>query len=235
MNNSPNDILYQYLRFATDVNRNLSNMIHLTNNLRYNTFQLINYQTNSHLLSNDIFFPSPLSSSPPLRPPPTIPRERRRRRSTRLVPRTPGVPFQNSVRTQIFPFLTQNQITTATEGFIYQDLSTNQLMCPITQQNFIPTDHVLRIRHCNHIFADEALRQWFRSSYECPVCRFDIRQSNPLSDASLASIMRDISRDIRSNVSTQTRDILDPSSNITDISNNPQGFEYSFSVGGFFT
>ena len=41
MNPSENHIS-QYLRFATDINRNLSNIIHLTNNLRYNTFQVFN-------------------------------------------------------------------------------------------------------------------------------------------------------------------------------------------------
>ena len=118
---------------------------------------------------------------------------------------------------------TPNEINQATESLIYSDISSNHQMCPISQQNFEPTDRVLRIRHCGHIFTEQTLRQWFRTSYECPVCRFDIRQRTA---SNIDSILRSIA--------TQTIAERDISSNVIDPSNN-NNFAYSFAVGGFFT
>ena len=47
--------IQSFLRLANDINRNLSQMIHLSNNLRYNTYHLLNRDTT--ILANDIFFP----------------------------------------------------------------------------------------------------------------------------------------------------------------------------------
>ena len=47
--------IQQFMQLATDINRNLSQIIHLSNNLRYNTYHLLNHNTS--ILANDIFFP----------------------------------------------------------------------------------------------------------------------------------------------------------------------------------
>ena len=225
MNPSEN-LISQYLRFTTDINRNLSNIIHLTNNLRYNTFQLFNNYTNSRQLTNDIFFPPIIPPPPPLDPPPMgrtrLARFRRPRTNlrNRRSYNTPHDALPN-IFTSSPP--TTNEINQATESSLYSDISSNHQMCPISQQNFVPTDRVLRIRHCGHIFTEQTLRQWFQTSRECPVCRFDIRQRTA---PSIDSILRSIA--------TQTIATRDISSNVIDPSNN-NNFAYSFTVGGFIT
>ena len=52
-------------------------------------------------------------------------------------------------------------------------------MCPIDREDFLPTDYVLQIRHCNHIFREDNLRRHFRTSTRCPLCRFDVRDYAP--------------------------------------------------------
>ena len=215
MNNNE-DILSQYLHFATDVNRNLSNIIHLTNNLRYNTFQLFNNYTNSTQLTNDIFFP-PIPP-PPINAPPSYRRARRRRPlRSRLVPQESGLPPPPRLRAYFNPSPTETQISGATESALYADISTNYMMCPIDQQNFVGEDRILRIRHCEHVFRETALRQWFRTSSECPVCRYDIRYHNTTREV----------------VTPQ----IDSSSNplLVDISNNFPSFAYSLTVNRFMT
>ena len=72
------ELIIRYLETISDINRNMSSIIHLSNNLRYNTFQLFNHQLRQprpHL--NDLFFsPPPPPSSAPSR---TRNRPRRRR------------------------------------------------------------------------------------------------------------------------------------------------------------
>ena len=208
------DILNQYMHFATDINRNLSNIIHLTNNLRYNTFQMLNNYTNNSQLTNDIFF-TPIIPPPPINAPPPSRRIRRRPLRPSLVPQESGPPPRLGVFFNRSP--TENQIARATESALYADISTNYLMCPIDRQNFEREDRILRIRQCRHVFRESAIRQWFRTSFECPICRYDIR--NLIT---------------RREVVTQTS-LLDSSANplLVDISNNIPSFEYSFRVDRF--
>ena len=215
-----------FLRLASDINKNLSQIIHLSNNLRYNTYHLLNRDTT--ILANDIFFPpDSFTVRPPIEPPPTQSRNfsrssnmtRPRRtlsRSRRVFPRSTGVSLPN----EVFHFsggATPDEIGRATEIFVYSDVSTNQLMCPITQQNFQPNDSVLRIRHCGHIFTADRLRLWFRSHNDCPVCRFDIRST------------------ISPSVETMLRDIASQTVDTRDLSNNSTGYEYSVIRGSFFS
>jgi hypothetical protein len=43
--------------------------------------------------------------------------------------------------------------------------------CPITQDVFQPSDHVLMINSCRHIFKKSSLMSWLRRSRTCPCCR----------------------------------------------------------------
>ena len=207
------ELLQSYLRFANDINRNISNMIHLTNNLRYNTSQIFNHRLNTHFMSNDIFFPPipppPLSSVSPSRA-----RRRRRPRLRRTVTRR----YANLPTAPLFPTraqLTETQINNATESFLFADISTNNLICPITRQNFEPTSRILRIRHCKHIFCENSLRQWFQTSSECPVCRYDIRGNNRTISSIINQILQHVPQDISANIFSN------------DISGNAQHIEYS--------
>lgn len=204
---------HSFLQLATDINRNISNMIHLSNNLRYNAFQLLN-SNYSNLLTNDIMFPSSLRPLPPIAPPPSVRPVRRRTTRPRRTFSRPTLPINTGegLPNEVFRFgngATPDEIGRETELFVYRDLSTNQTMCPISQQNFLPEDNILRIRHCGHIFTANRLRQWFRSHSDCPVCRFDIR---PALSPAIESMLREIA--------TQT---FPP----TDTSNNSVNYEYS--------
>lgn len=238
---SRNSDIQSFLRLATDINRNLSQIIHLSNNLRYNSYHLL--RGDSNVLANDIFFPpnnlfsdralteprdgitlSPQASSryrrsrngfslPSTRRTVTRPR-RTFARERRVLPRNTGTYLDN----EVFRFsggATPDEIGRATEATVYADISTNQLMCPITQQNFLPTDNVLRIRHCGHIFTAGRLRQWFRTHHDCPVCRYDIRST------------------VSPAIETMLRDIASQTLNASDISNNSTTYEYSVFTSSF--
>ena len=58
-----------------------------------------------------------------------------------------------------------------------------QTTCPIDRNAFEADDSILQIRHCGHIFREMNLRRHFRRSPRCPLCRYDIRDYAPPSDA----------------------------------------------------
>lgn len=85
--------------------------------------------------------------------------------------------FQNVV---IRP--TNEQIENAVDFIHYpQDLTLEQrtqTVCPISLEHFQENQPVARIRHCGHIFSESALRSWFQQNVRCPLCRYDIRETN---------------------------------------------------------
>jgi gas vesicle protein len=58
------------------------------------------------------------------------------------------------------------------------DLSLNQTICPITQEDFTEDSTILQIIPCSHCFSRSSLMNWFHRSVLCPVCRTDIRNYN---------------------------------------------------------
>jgi hypothetical protein len=71
---------------------------------------------------------------------------------------------------------TENEILNATELIHYNDTTEyNNNTCPITLEEFNHGERICQIKHCGHIFREEALRNWFRRNVRCPVCRYDIR------------------------------------------------------------
>lgn len=68
-----------------------------------------------------------------------------------------------------------------------EDLSFNSIMnplnssCPITLERFTNESRVTQILFCGHCYSSQALRTWFRSNVRCPICRYDIRNYNPMS------------------------------------------------------
>ena len=130
----------------------------------------------------------------------TVPNSRRRVRLNPIVRsslRSPGV-------TTILPSIFSNlggglssrigrsglsdaTIERTTETHVYSDISTNEIMCPITQDLFIPSDLILKIIECGHIFKEIPLRRWFSRNSLCPVCRHDLQSSNVSSRGSVAT------------------------------------------------
>ena len=65
---------------------------------------------------------------------------------------------------------------------IWRDISntTDQTLCPITQEDFQSTDNVARIDYCGHVFHDDALRTYLTEfDHRCPICRYNIRTTYP--------------------------------------------------------
>jgi hypothetical protein len=71
---------------------------------------------------------------------------------------------------------TAQQIQNATTLFNYdpiiQPLTTT--ICPITLEEFITEEQLMRINACGHIFKANALHRWFVRNKKCPSCRHDI-------------------------------------------------------------
>ncbi len=61
-----------------------------------------------------------------------------------------------------------------------RDISGNtQTQCPIDLNDFVEGDSLLKIIGCGHIFREMNLRNHFRYSATCPMCRYDIRDYVP--------------------------------------------------------
>ena len=75
----------------------------------------------------------------------------------------------------------QAQIDNATEEVTFSSIDTPlNSTCPIGHDTFESDDRVLQVIPCGHIFTPDHLRQWFRTSVRCPLCRYDIRNYNPM-------------------------------------------------------
>ena len=72
---------------------------------------------------------------------------------------------------------TRYQINDATSLITFSDISGNstQTRCPIDLIDFSPSDNIMKIDHCGHIFRETNIRMHFRNNTRCPLCRFDIR------------------------------------------------------------
>jgi hypothetical protein len=61
----------------------------------------------------------------------------------------------------------------------------NQSSCAVCQDTI--SSGACRIRQCGHVYHRTCIVNWFSMSVRCPVCRFDIRQADPLIQTSSAS------------------------------------------------
>ena len=79
----------------------------------------------------------------------------------------------------IFP--TDEQISIACEDISFNTIS-NPInnSCPINLERFTINSTVTQILYCGHCYDPTALRRWFRSNVRCPICRYDIRDYNPM-------------------------------------------------------
>jgi len=78
--------------------------------------------------------------------------------------------------------------------------TTDQVICPITQENFSPTDIVMRINHCGHLFMRDALTTYFTEfDHRCPICRYSIRRNIPSPIPSTTATQTTNNNDISNN------------------------------------
>jgi hypothetical protein len=62
-------------------------------------------------------------------------------------------------------------ITYATFENINNPLNTT---CSITREEFLPTDEIIMINSCRHLFKKNALISWFNRNRTCPCCRISL-------------------------------------------------------------
>ena len=97
----------------------------------------------------------------------------------------------------------RHQIAQSTSILTYSDISGENIQerCPIDLIDFSANDSVIRIIHCGHIFREMNIRQHFRNSPRCPICRFDIRDhydllntpfnANSITNTTISSTIQD--------------------------------------------
>lgn len=99
---------------------------------------------------------------------------------------------------------TMRQFFENCEVFLYsQDISYNQIRCPIAMTDFSNNDICVRLP-CNHIFKIQPILQWFTRSRSCPLCRRRINANNNNDNENNTNNTIDLSTE---NASVQTRDI----------------------------
>lgn len=143
-----------------------------------------------------------------------------------------------------------SNITNLTYGEIAE--TTNQTICPFTQENFVNDDEISRINPCGHIFTRTHLNRYLTNfDYRCPVCRRNLRRENDVENPSPINNLLDLSSNLTILPTTengsQTRNIINNAvesvtnalmSNITnqinrDPSRNSFVAEYSFLLPQF--
>lgn len=74
----------------------------------------------------------------------------------------------------------QAQITASLENH-----PTTTSNCAICQEQI--ENGACRIRQCGHVYHRSCISNWFSMSVRCPVCRYDIREGDPVAQTSPAS------------------------------------------------
>lgn len=133
------------------------------------------------------------------------------------------------------------QVRRATRTLLFRDISNNtQTICPIDRDNLRPDDTVLQIIQCGHFFRDTCLRRHFRGNAKCPLCRYDIRDYNPLvrnisnrresspfASRPTINTSQQTSHELQSLLGEVIDNMIGP-----DVSGNVVQVEYSVSVNG---
>ena len=121
---------------------------------------------------------------------------------------------------------TQDQIRNATSVLPFNEIiDPVNSICPVTQEQFQPTDLVMHIRHCRHNFNVNTLQRWFTLGCRCPLCRYDIREyTNNNSNADIDTSGNNLSDVFDNNNAIQEPEPeieteTDPSSNLMTFSN----------------
>lgn len=86
--------------------------------------------------------------------------------STRFFDAVPVIPTQNQIEDSIV------------------DVPNPTGNCAICQEQV--SSAAVKISHCGHVFHRTCILQWFETSVRCPVCRYDIRTRDPLTQTNSA-------------------------------------------------
>lgn len=188
-----NESLNRYMQFVDNLNENITSTIQLMNNLRYNVFEIHENHLRQHSNSNRLTLPLnlPLNRISTGRGRTRRPRRNYTSGSLRSPLVTRRTFSANTSSNTATPFSTifsslnrptELQINNATTTSIYRDISTNFTTCPISRTQFTENDRIMQIQHCGHVFTENSLREWFRTSSECPMCRHNIGTTSSTTD-----------------------------------------------------
>ena len=178
-------IMQSYSRSIETSSNNLTNLLQRYLDLPINTSQTRPFLFNNNRPQNLIQTPRSVNQSPLFTT--TSSRRRNVRRPRNLARQSTRNPGRQNLINQILqttlytpnarvPASTQD-ISRNTSIHSWNELSetTNQSLCPITQENFQPDDSVIRIDNCGHLFLEEALTTYFLEfDHRCPICRYNI-------------------------------------------------------------
>lgn len=221
--NRDQDIFYvfrDYIHFCNQEQTTLNNLLHTQNLLSNNRYSMFNLMFRHIHPENSMPSPPPptfYNTTPSFNFNTTHTTRRRQPRVWRFPNRRESIltpsretlnPMQewinNGVNTNINTAnrrrrpATMRQFFDHCEIFNYsQDLSNNQIRCPISMTDFSNNDICVRLP-CSHIFKIAPLLQWFSRARTCPLCRQELPRisssANPFDNSN-------------NNVSVQTTDI----------------------------
>ena len=246
----PNNTTFPNSTTLPTFNRGLSQSP--INNTSYNFSWPSNNTSTSTSTSTSTFPPfnrsQPTNRYTPLRTRRIRPRIRTRTTTTRTT--IPSDVFQNFINNtlnmgNIPQPLTAGDISSNITNLTYGDIAetTNQTICPFTQENFINSDEISRINPCGHIFTRSHLNRYLTNfDHRCPICRRDLRRENDVENPPVNNSQSLI--DLSGNHNTNTRNIINNAvesvtnalmSNLTnqinrDPSSNTYVAEYSFLI-----
>jgi hypothetical protein len=96
--------------------------------------------------------------------------------------------LENIVTTILESYMAELENSQSEQGLAPDDITNNIItseykdilnpintMCPITMEPFEPSNQVMRIISCGHIFSEAGIRPWLNMRQHCPVCRSAIR------------------------------------------------------------
>ena len=209
------NLFRDYLFFCSDEQNTINNILHTQNlisNNRYSMFNQImrfarpeqtnpptwNFPTFTNTIPNRTF-----RTRPSRRPPPRIfqfPIRNNLTSNTTTNPLQEFINESNNQNTTRRRPTTLRQFFDSCDVFVYSDdLSNNQIHCPITMLNFETGDLCIRLP-CNHIFKFRPLLQWLTTARTCPMCRRQIPSTSERTN-------RNNRQRNRQNASIQTTDI----------------------------
>jgi hypothetical protein len=190
----------------------------------YNRNQLhYNRNTERFISILNILVERPITPLPATR---TIPR--RRTTNSLTSPLFTNIPISSAAATSTG--LTNAEIQEHTQTVQYT-VDMQEVVCPISYENFEEGEQILKINHCGHIFKIDPIMRWFRQNKRCPVCRHQLVAS-PTTLAPLSTlentILQNLSRLFNEDIHGFTFEIpLYPTSATSAASTDA-----SYSVGG---
>jgi len=91
-----------------------------------------------------------------------------------------GAGLQSFLDQRVPVFPTNQEITNASATFratrVLEDI------CAICQDDITTNQNVRRLIYCNHYFHQDCIDTWFQGNVQCPTCRHDIREVNPINN-----------------------------------------------------